>query len=59
MTRPFFVRNITSDFDKFDQHADIAIAKMKERSAAGYAIDFQVNLRTTVYADPNLTCLRM
>ncbi|KIM86055.1 hypothetical protein PILCRDRAFT_816602 [Piloderma croceum F 1598] len=41
MTRPFFVKNITSDFDKFDRHADIAIAKMQERSGAGYAIDFQ------------------
>jgi hypothetical protein len=59
MTRPFFVKNITSDFDKFDRHADIAIAKMQARSGAGYAIDFQVTYRTTVYADVNLTRLRM
>ncbi|KIM86057.1 hypothetical protein PILCRDRAFT_816605 [Piloderma croceum F 1598] len=41
MTRPFFVKDVTSDFDKFDRHADIAVEKMKERSRAGYAIDFQ------------------
>lgn len=43
MTRPFFVKDVTSDFDKFDRHADVAVAKMKERSRTGYAIDFQVN----------------
>jgi hypothetical protein len=42
MTRPFFIKDITSDFDKFNRHADAAIAKMKERLRAGHSIDFQV-----------------
>ena len=44
MTRPFFSKNRVSDFDNFERHADIAIAKLKERLGAGHSIDFQVNL---------------
>lgn len=55
MTRPFFTRERISDFELFGRHADIAIAKIKERvnerddreeavgqaGQIGRAIDFQ------------------
>ncbi|KAJ7146987.1 cytochrome P450, partial [Mycena epipterygia] len=40
-TRPFFNRDRISDFEIFAHHADRAIARMKERMRAGYAVDFQ------------------
>jgi hypothetical protein len=48
MTRPFFTKDRISDFDKFERHADVAIAKIKERARAGHSIDFQVILRIFV-----------
>ena len=41
MTRPFFSRERTSDFDIFGRHADDAIRQARLRLAEGYPIDFQ------------------
>ncbi|PIL36945.1 cytochrome P450 [Ganoderma sinense ZZ0214-1] len=41
MSRPFFSRERISHFDLFDRHADVAITKIKERSQANIAFDFQ------------------
>ncbi|KAF7370079.1 Cytochrome P450 [Mycena sanguinolenta] len=41
MTRPFFSRDKISHFDIFDSHAEDVIAIIKERTRAGYAVDFQ------------------
>ncbi|KAJ7272402.1 cytochrome P450 [Mycena rebaudengoi] len=40
-TRPFFNRDRISDFDIFGQHADHAIALMKQRMRAGHPVDFE------------------
>ncbi|KAJ7625746.1 cytochrome P450 [Roridomyces roridus] len=41
MTKPFFSRDRISDFDIFDRHAEDVISLLKERTRAGYAVDFQ------------------
>ncbi|KAJ7480763.1 cytochrome P450 monooxygenase pc-1 [Mycena latifolia] len=41
MTRPFFSRDKISHFDIFDRHAVAIIGVMKERTRAGFSIDFQ------------------
>jgi len=41
MARPFFSRDRVSDFDVFDRHADLVVAKMKERFSQGIAVDVQ------------------
>lgn len=46
MTRPFFSRDRISHFELFDRHAETAITHMKQRLREGYAIDFQVEIRT-------------
>ncbi|KAF8217177.1 cytochrome P450 [Mycena galopus ATCC 62051] len=40
-TRPFFSRDKISHFDIFDSHAEDVIAIIKQRTRAGYAVDFQ------------------
>ena len=42
ITRPFFARDRVTDFDLFDQHAEVVIRKLKERFVQGEVIDFQV-----------------
>ncbi|KAF9523245.1 cytochrome P450 monooxygenase pc-3 [Crepidotus variabilis] len=41
MARPYFNRERIADFDNFEQHATLALAKAEKRLAEGYAIDFQ------------------
>lgn len=41
ITRPFFSRDRISDFDIFDRHADLVIAKLKERLNQGIAVNIQ------------------
>ncbi|KAI9066435.1 cytochrome P450 monooxygenase pc-2 [Trametes sanguinea] len=41
MTRPYFSRDRISHFELFDRHANLLIAKMKDRSRGGHAVDFQ------------------
>ncbi|KAJ7202712.1 cytochrome P450 monooxygenase pc-3 [Mycena haematopus] len=41
MTRPFFNRDRISDFDILDRHADDVVSLLRERSNAGYSVDFQ------------------
>ncbi|KAF8510916.1 cytochrome P450 [Gautieria morchelliformis] len=41
MTRPFFGRERVTDFELFNQHADMVIQKLEERFAQGEAVDFQ------------------
>ena len=41
MTRPFFNKDRTSDFELFDRHADQVVSKMKERFKEGIAVDVQ------------------
>ncbi|KAF8217153.1 CYP63 cytochrome P450 monooxygenase-like protein [Mycena galopus ATCC 62051] len=41
MTRPFFSRDRISDFDILDRHADDVVSLLRQRSRAGYAVDFQ------------------
>ncbi|KAI1786673.1 cytochrome P450 monooxygenase pc-3 [Ganoderma leucocontextum] len=41
MSRPFFSRERISHFDLFDRHADTALSKIRERSQANIAFDFQ------------------
>lgn len=41
MTRPFFHKDRTSDFEMLDRHASAAIYRMRQRFGKGYAIDFQ------------------
>lgn len=41
MTRPFFSRERTSDFELFGRHADDAISKLSARLSEGEAVDFQ------------------
>ncbi|KAF7969163.1 hypothetical protein HWV62_28216 [Athelia sp. TMB] len=41
MTRPFFHKDRTSDFDIFERHASSTIYRMKQRFNKGYALDFQ------------------
>ncbi|KAJ6481097.1 cytochrome P450 monooxygenase pc-1 [Mycena sanguinolenta] len=41
MTRPFFTRDRITDFDILDRHAEDVVSLLKERSKAGYAVDFQ------------------
>jgi len=41
MTRPFFSKDRTGDFELFDRHADEVISKMKERFKEGVAVDVQ------------------
>ncbi|KAH9927180.1 cytochrome P450 monooxygenase pc-2 [Epithele typhae] len=41
MTRPYFSRDRISHFELFNRHGDLAIKKMKDRFAAGRALDFQ------------------
>ncbi|KAJ7602447.1 cytochrome P450 [Mycena polygramma] len=41
MTRPFFSRDKISHFDIFDAHAEAVIATMKQRTRAGFSVDFQ------------------
>ncbi|KAJ7131724.1 cytochrome P450 monooxygenase pc-1 [Mycena crocata] len=41
LTKPFFSRDRVSDFDIFDRHADEVISLLKQRTNAGYAVDFQ------------------
>ena len=41
MTRPFFSKDRTSDFEIFDRHADQVVAKMKERFSQDIAADVQ------------------
>ena len=43
ITRPFFVRERVTDFETFNRHANVAVAKMKDRFAQGEAIDFQAS----------------
>ncbi|KAJ6481087.1 hypothetical protein C8R45DRAFT_1151878 [Mycena sanguinolenta] len=38
---PFFTRDRISDFDILDRHAEDVVSLLKERSKAGYAVDFQ------------------
>lgn len=42
MTRPFFTRDRITDFDIFDRHAEVLLAKLRERADTGLAVDFQV-----------------
>lgn len=42
MTRPFFSRDRTSDFENFSRHADNIISQIKTRFKEGHAVDFQV-----------------
>jgi len=42
MTRPYFTKERISHFELFDRHAEVAIAKMKQRLSQGIPIDFQV-----------------
>ncbi|KAF8523078.1 cytochrome P450, partial [Hysterangium stoloniferum] len=42
MTRPFFARDRVTDFELFNNHAEIVIAKLSARFAEGEAVDFQV-----------------
>ncbi|KAF8523080.1 cytochrome P450 monooxygenase pc-3 [Hysterangium stoloniferum] len=42
MTRPFFARDRVTDFELFNNHAEIAVAKLSARFAEDEAIDFQV-----------------
>lgn len=42
MTRPFFARDRVTDFDLFDEGAEVVIRRLKERLAQGEAVDFQV-----------------
>ncbi|KAH8832425.1 cytochrome P450 monooxygenase pc-1 [Flagelloscypha sp. PMI_526] len=41
LTRPHFNREKITDFDLFDRHSNEAIQLIKDRCAAGYAVDFQ------------------
>ncbi|KAJ7853332.1 cytochrome P450 [Mycena olivaceomarginata] len=41
MTRPFFSRDKISHFDIFDGHAEDVISIIKQRTRAGYSVDFQ------------------
>ncbi|KAJ6478100.1 cytochrome P450 [Mycena vitilis] len=41
MTRPFFSRDKISHFDIFDAHAEDVISIMKQRTRAGFSVDFQ------------------
>ncbi|TCD69853.1 hypothetical protein EIP91_005930 [Steccherinum ochraceum] len=41
MTRPFFSRDRISHFDIFEENAEPAITKMRERFREGHAVDFQ------------------
>ena len=41
MTRPFFTKDRTSDFDIFEKHAEDAIHQMKTRLRNGYPVDFR------------------
>ncbi|KAF8585530.1 cytochrome P450 monooxygenase pc-3 [Ramaria rubella] len=41
MTRPFFARDRVTDFETFNNHAEVVVSRMKERFAQGEAIDFQ------------------
>lgn len=42
MTRPFFTKDRITDFDIFDRHADVLLAKIRERTDIGMPFDFQV-----------------
>ncbi|KIJ34660.1 hypothetical protein M422DRAFT_181873 [Sphaerobolus stellatus SS14] len=41
ITRPFFARERVTDFTTFDNKSTLAIRKMQDRFAEGYALDFQ------------------
>lgn len=41
MTRPYFARDRVTDFELFDKHSEIVVAKLKERFSQGEAVDFQ------------------
>jgi hypothetical protein len=59
MTRPFFNKERITDFDIFDQHAHDAIEQAADRLAAGYPIDFQVELSFKIICSIALTADRI
>ncbi|KAJ2917131.1 hypothetical protein MD484_g3285, partial [Candolleomyces efflorescens] len=50
MARPFFSRDRVTDLERFDKHIQEAIALMKQRISAGYAVDFQDLIQRTTMA---------